>query len=539
MEPIRPQITAMHENPFNDFIASITTKHGEENWITVYKNTLINDSGHDEGMYCALVTPEKSEQAMTNISWDITIGAGSPGFSMFYEDGIRVTRYHTNTDEGYLRLVLNRDFHGRKKDYIEILEEFRLFHNLFHDQQIGNYVAFDDSGDELEIIKISEKQVQIRRNNIRTFIAAKQMHLLLYFEVTKHFKDKTNFSADFKDSSLIYKIYSGDSYLKGYASFSRILGKKMIRCDQMESSGIWPFERAKAYQDFVIGGDVDTPKTFTCNPDLLANYFGANPNAPHYLTPVFFRKEVMQKYYSSSDYVISDGRLSRRGAWTLRFDNNSRNHVSVFLGDLGQDLPEKEQLYWKSFNLVPDGRKISRTNFQRSFLGNLFDPENPEHEFKHKFSKLQTQWSDLNGWDLFLPLSEKDQHYFSSIRSMLTNEQSEFDALVLALSKVTIDSINVKELRSYLGISDTEIKSIALVEQLLTKLNASNISRYVELLRGVQSVRSTGVAHRKGTEYDKVIAKLDIDTNDYQVEFDHILCNMIYLIQELSSCIAS
>lgn len=250
----------MHENPFNDFIASITTKHGEENWVTVYKNTLVNDSGHYEGMYCALVTPEKLDQAMTNISWDLTIGSGSPGFSMFYEGGKRVTRHHTNADKGYLRLVLNRDFHGRKQDCIEILEEFRLFHNLFHDQQRGNYVAFDDSGDELEVIKISEKQVQIRRNYLRAFMAAKQMHLLLYFEVKKNFNCKTNFSADFKDSSLIYSIYSGESYSTGYASFSRILGKKIIRCDQIEDSGIWPFERAKEYQDFVIGGDVDTLK---------------------------------------------------------------------------------------------------------------------------------------------------------------------------------------------------------------------------------------------------------------------------------------
>ena len=26
----------------------------------------------------------------------------------------------------------------------------------------------------------------------------------------------------------------------------------------------------------------------TCNPSCLSNYFGANPTAPHYLTPVYF-----------------------------------------------------------------------------------------------------------------------------------------------------------------------------------------------------------------------------------------------------------
>ena len=527
----------MIENPFTDFIAFIADKHGEENWVTVYKYTPIDGGDHDGGMYCALVSPDKAERALSDNSWDLMVGAGGPGFSTSYESGAKTTRYYTNADEGYLRLVLNREFHGRKEDYIEILEEFRLFHNLFHDQKTSKFLAFDDAGDEVEVVKVTQHEVQIRRSYLRSFMAARQMHLLLYFELTRHFRDGINFSADESNEKLTYTIYSGESYSKGYKSFSRILGKKIIRCEAVEKCGAWPFEREKTYQDFVIGGDDDAPKTFTSNPDLLANYFGANPDAPHYLTPVFFRKEVMQKYYGSSEYEIGDGRLSRHGAWSLRFDNNSPNHVSAFLGDLGKDLPAKEQLYWRSFNIFPDGRRISQTNFQRSFMGNFFDPENPEHEFKHKFTKLQIQWREAYGWDLFLPLSEKDTHFFSSIRSMLTNEQAEFDAQILALTKVTTDSINIKELRKLIEVSDPEVKSIALVEILLNKINASNVSRHVALLRGVQSVRSTGVAHRKGTEYDKAIAKLDINENNYQAEFDHLLRGLVSFFEEVLSCV--
>lgn len=36
---------------------------------------------------------------------------------------------------------------------------------------------------------------------------------------------------------------------------------------------------------------------FNCNPNALADYFGGNPDAPHYLTPVFFRREVLQRYF--------------------------------------------------------------------------------------------------------------------------------------------------------------------------------------------------------------------------------------------------
>lgn len=523
----------MNQNPFEDFIEFITNQHGEEIWITVYKTEKINNSDHDGGMYCALVSKEKTKKVMEQYGWDLRIGSGGPGFCTSYENGKSITSYYKNLDKGFMRPVIIRDFYGRKDNYIEILEEFRLFHNLYHDTKSGSYFSFDDSGDEIEVIKVQNDEVKIRRRYLRYFMAACQKNLLLYFEMTRHYKYNLNYSSNKKNERLVYTIYSGSSYSKGYTSFSRIVGKKLIPCEQIEKSGVWPFEAKKTFQDFIIGGDNDDPKTYSCNPELLANYFGANPEAPHYLTPVFFRKDVMQKYYNSSDYEITDGHLYRKGAWDLRFDNNATDHVSVFLGDLGRDLPEKEQIYWKSFNLIPEERKISRTNFERSFLGNVFDAESPEHKFKQEFNCLQDYWGKHYDWSLFLPLTKKDEHFFKSLRSMLTNEQSEFDAQILALTKVTIDSLNVKFLREHLEISDSSIKPIQLMEFFLNDLQSSLCTEQISLLRGIQSVRSTGVAHRKGTDYEKITLRLNIDHDDLRAEFDQLLLNMALLFKEI------
>lgn len=523
----------MSINPFKDFINFIANQHGKENWVTVYKNSPINDSDHDGGMYCALIIPENTEEAMDQPTWDLMIGSGGPGFCISYDAEVKVTTYYSNPDEGFLRLVLNRDFHGKRSDYIEILEEFRLFFNLYYDARTESYISFDDSGDEIEVIKVTSNEVRIRRRFLYSFMAAKQMNLLLYFELTKHFRYRQNFSCDQRSDTLNYTIYSGDSYSSGFVSFSRILGKKLITCEPVEKCGVWPFERDKEYQDFIIGGDEDDPQKFTCNPDMLANYFGLNPESPHYLTPVFFRSEVMQKYYGSSEYEIRDSYLQRIGSWGLRFDNNSSGYISVFLGDLGRDLPEKEQVYWKSFNLIPDGRKISKTNFERSFMGSFYGPENPEHKFKQKYEEIQDYWKKKYGWPLFLPLHERDRHFFASLRSMLTNEQAEFDSQVLALTKVTVDSINIKSLRSHLNISDPNIKSISLMEEMLRQLGSEQLENLIPLLRGIQSIRSTGVAHRKGTEYEKIIVKLNLNAEDYRSDFDKLLLEMVYLFDEI------
>ncbi len=66
---------------------------------------------------------------------------------------------------------------------------------------------------------------------------------------------------------------------------------------------------------------------------------------------------------------------------------------------------------------------------------------------------------------------------------MLTSEQSELGAQVLAFTKVTIDSINVKSLRNHLEVTDKSIKSISLMETLLEMLESPNLSALSGLLK--------------------------------------------------------
>ncbi|TDV06995.1 hypothetical protein C7408_12190 [Paraburkholderia caballeronis] len=51
-------------------------------------------------------------------------------------------------------------------------------------------------------------------------------------------------------------------------------------------------------------------------------------------------------------------------------------------------------------------------------------------------------------------------------------------------------------------------------------------------------MRSTGIAHRKGTEYEKLIAKLNIDDENYQAEFDLILTKFAALFDLLLQAIS-
>ena len=78
-----------------------------------------------------------TDKAMKEPSWDLMLGSGRPGFVTSWEDGIEKNEYYRDTHEGFRHLVLYRDFHGRKDSYLEVLEEFRLLHNLYYDAKTG------------------------------------------------------------------------------------------------------------------------------------------------------------------------------------------------------------------------------------------------------------------------------------------------------------------------------------------------------------------------------------------------------------------
>ena len=189
------------------------------------------------------------------------------------------------------------------------------------------------------------------------------------------------------------------------------------------------------------------PVRHTCDPDKLANYFGKNPDAPHYFTPVFFRAEVLAKYYAEpGKYLVEDGYLRCGSLWELRMDNDHTDVVVVFLGDLGRDLSEAERNYWLSFNIPPEGRTMSKTTLKRGFLTQFADPEKPDLVFKHEYNHFNRAFREAKGWGFFLPLHDDDEHFLTGLRLLSKDNQAEFDSQLIALTKVLVDSLNEKEI---------------------------------------------------------------------------------------------
>ena len=152
-----------------------------------------------------------------------------------------------------------------------------------------------------------------------------------------------------------------------YLSSSRLLGKDVILPyaePDRRRTGFATGDRGRKFASiFVVGRDEQGGEIeATCNEDELSNYF-TDRGTPHFLTPVFFSREVLAKYYQEpSRYQVRDSSLRCLNLWILPIDITEEGLIQVWLGDLGR-IPYKEQLHWRQFNVPP------QRNYHRGIAG--------------------------------------------------------------------------------------------------------------------------------------------------------------------------
>ena len=519
---------------FSDFLPTIA-KLGKGEWTTVYSS---RDSLDGVAIYSALIKNTLVKRALQRPSWDLTIGDGAPGLVSSFGVGKEKTRYVRSSDSGIEPLVLRRSFHEIRPDYWEVSEDFRLYFNLYDDKLGRRLLRIDDNGDEHEAVLMKDGEIKIKTLLIRQYLTIRKMKLAIFFDYSRP-STKTieelgieEHSREEKGAEFIYSI--GVGKWMGFSddikkSHGRVLGKKLVSGDPSFKPDMFGRQK-KEYIDFVIGADDDGKEILhTCNEARLSNYFGANPGAPHYLTPVCFRKEVLNKYYSQPEkYTVSDGYLSCGAVWSLYIDNNHPDAVMVFLGDLGH-LSQTEQMYWRGFNL-PSG-KMSRVAFKRSILGQFADPQTADLYFKQRFTIFNEYWKKKFGWELFRPLTGKDEYAFKILRKPLTNDIREFDEQIGTLTKVFIDSLNEKELAK--GITNKE--NAKGLDKLETWLAAQHFRRdnMMEFLRKLQALRSASTAHRKGDNYEKLKPFFEMDKKELTEVLEDIFIKCVWTLRTL------
>lgn len=493
-------------------------------WIRVYQRFNFEGAEH-LSMYSGLIPNENVQAVLASPGWGIHIGLSTPSYTKILDEETNrhILKYDRfSFTHGIEPLVIVRSFHGLKPEIIEISEEFRLFHNLYSESSDSTYVKFDDAGDPYDVVKSFDNYVEVKRKEIRQFLTVRDMSLGVYFD-RRYFSHQdiamiheNNRVSDVQESSYTYRFFAAENRGRSrqddkYLSYSRLYGKRIIKGFPPEKIGDWPFhnEDEKEFEKFIIGVDEnDEPISFSPEPysyDAASSDNETSPDyVPDYLTFVFFRRKVLAKYYNEPNkYRVEDGLIRCGSQWILQIDNNHPDYVIVLFGDL-VDLPHTEQKHWRSYNVPPppDGH-MSATSFNRSFPSKIADvlepavPEDSALRFKAAYRILSRSWHKKFGWDLFKPLSSADSHHFSTLHRPFNTEPSGLDKIVLSISKLLIEGINVDKIQPIIKSSRKKEKSIPYLKEYLTLHKYDDSKDYIEYLEKVQVLRSASASHRK------------------------------------------
>ena len=323
-----------------DIQAYSESEHAKVPWFPAYKNE--KRQNFSLTWFSALVPVQLVPKfVQTDVSWDISLGDGGPSVWTTYGKGEELNRVYTpfGNQDGIEPLVLYRTFHGIREKYLEVSQEFRLYHNLFQEESRNRFIVFDRDGNESEAIRYGTNFVEIRTDLLLSFCSVKQSALAVYVDSSRFSKltlekmgvEETR--SRFSGESFIYHLAVVPAefvFDKESKTIGHLIGKKYIFPEPYDQKE----EPAEKFHEFIIGTDeYGNPNRHTCDPEQLANFFGKNPEAPNYLTPVFFRADVLSKYYADSQkYSVEDGHLRCAGLWGLGMDNDHADYVVVRLG---------------------------------------------------------------------------------------------------------------------------------------------------------------------------------------------------------------
>lgn len=518
---------------FDDWLGAKETE--SQDWIIVARSSKIKPS--DFWTFSALATPPDGNltKLLEQPTWDVDMKFGHPFF--YGVGGEKVAHYDPGTSDvkkgvEFKPFVIYREFQDYIPNHFELSQSFMLYHNLFFVPESQEFRSIDHNGDIQCVVRIEQDQhdnklIAISCHHLKDFLAANQSYLIRYHDhrrfseadisgaIGGQFKKQI-----FSSPSSCFELWlRTDIPFDAYRSLSRLVGKDVVPPYQEPDKNRTLFATGKRKGEFISflisldeqGNEVES----TCDEDELSNYF-TDRGTPHFLTPVFFEQRVLAKYYAEpSRYTVGNSGVGCLSIWSIPIDITDEELVQVWLGDLG-NIPHKEQLHWRQFNVPPRGT-ITRHRFLRDFMAEFADPpDDPLHLFWASFEEVQSEVNSRYAEEFLLRLGKEDNHIYQTFHLPLTEEWKEFDEQIQFLAKITIDSINVDLISRVSGkkIDGKEIKgSIALLHTYLSQLepNEEICSQVVLPFQAIQSLRSTGSAHRKGEKFQQALLRLQID----------------------------
>jgi len=527
----------MNKFLFPDKIDWLKKDKRTSEWTTVYKRSREED---DEENIFAIVFPENLKiDFLKYFNWTLNSTQFKPDY--FHSANEKPKYYRWGIESRYEPITFQRFYNNIYPTEMELIEEFRIFYNLFFDKKNNEYISVDLFSKENVVVKITSDEIKIKTHYLRKFLFTKKFVLGIQIDNFRFLPNKLE-DLNIKEDDIIQESSSDFCYNLSFQNSnyfnepkkninSRLLGKCIVTgYKSLDIKTDYEESKNERTCDYIVALDLDTGIPILENCDK--NKIDSNQNKYDYFTPVFFSRDVLTKYFQNPNrFSIEDSTVKLKGSWRLDIDNNIDDCIVAYLGDL-RTIPYEEQLYWKSFNINPK-QGISDRKFKIDFLSIYVEPSIEDLKFKLDYENINDKWKEKFGFKLFSDFDKDDIHCFKSIRIPLKNDKSEFDNLILNLAKVTIDYINIKEINSHLPKEKRSLNSIEKLKLYLEMISNNKQTELISFFKDLHKLRSVGSAHRKNSDYIKIQRKMLIENKTEIESFKDILRRASYSIKLL------
>jgi hypothetical protein len=463
--------------------------------------------------YC-LTTPQRFPTFSGKWTLIGRIGDGLPGFD---QSSGKITYFpHGTSPLEPEAFVIWREFHGLYPQELAILQEFVFYHKLYFDPATQNYIE-PISLAPVVMYQEGGLKIKVSMDHLRDFLAARDQVLIRAFDNRLRRKAEVVPEIDVEvknpDAFFCLIVRRYDDRYHDTNLFCLLRGKYLVR----------PYKepKHKSYRALLDRDSYETPKVpFIVGKDESGQPVSASTHHDAgYLTPIFFRKALLEKYHNNPRlYRVDERTIWYLSEWSIAYGLNNAGLVHVWLGDLWRDMPYEEQQYWASFNVLPAGGLESAfwtTQMEAEFA----ESDRMDRRLLRARETLVDAFNHRFGFHLFRQVPNAEQFILSNLHVPHSPELREFNEQVSYLAKLFVEALDkdaieagVRSRQELFDKDGNKKASIQVLEIFFHDAAITEGQQFCEQLRAVQSIRSKMPAHLTSkSEQEKLFTKLGFD----------------------------
>jgi hypothetical protein len=279
--------------------------------------------------------------------------------------------------------------------------------------------------------------------------------------------------------------------------------------------------------DYPIGTNRDTGEP------ILASYPGGTlpqttwegAGRDNFLTPVFFKREVLDVYLSDPRfYTVSEVQVSAGEMWSIPIAITERGNVQVWLGDLGR-ISDRAQRHWQQFAIADDD-ELPEWRFRQDLGAEFVDPPGDEGVQRVKAALSECNEAAEAAFDvpMFSEVDGLSAQRIETLHTPLNDSAPAFQHQVTSLAILLVDSLNPEFLKAANAPEDGGgLSRLAGWLEQTFGLAPDDAKDEIGGLFAVLAIRSSGGgAHRAGSRAPEVLERAGIDLDNLSEGFEKL-----------------